>query len=669
MLVQNLHHLPFGPSGTAPRCLGVLQAWQQLSGILCVSSFVAKYMQQHALHLLRLGASSSGINGRLQPLHVVHPAALGAFVVTMLKLTVEKGSDIFLALANQLPNIHFRAVCADAQLQRRVAAAKLANVTLLPPAAAVSEVLVETSLVMVPSILAEAFGLVVVDSMLRGLPVIVADAGALPEAAAGAAAAVLPVQMARFPVAKAKPAALAEAKQASVGESVELHQQQQAVPGLQTIQKCNTTTNVNEDGNGDGAVADEHDVQLSLPPAVADLSGTDEWMSSERSWQGRGTSADGDEDCDTLAGADLTWPVMMNGWVAAVQQGFVGALEQQKPDDGWLEQVQAEAAKLVTFLDNQREQWIHIAAGIDDYVESVRELADTMAINGEADLPENKAKTVHPELVKFQLEKKAKILGRIGGVPALGPAMAGMLPKVPKAQVLKATASPAAREIYYSKVEDKDAANLAGVFQFRKASEDDVSPVTWQEEAAAKNVRRACEAAAAELRQQEEQEQRLSAGGAVGAELARKNMQQLQPVSIAGCSSIRGGPGKAAEELQTATPELAGKLKQRQTELENAQRLQRLEEEEAAAAAAGDLDQTPGWSNSSAPFGSELACLLAKRRQSKDVEEAAKPVKADPTGGHSSNGAATAAAGPAVTDELAMRLKQRQAKLEAEQRF
>jgi hypothetical protein len=26
----------------------------------------------------------------------------------------------------------------------------------------------------------------------------------------------------------------------------------------------------------------------------------------------------------------------------------------------------------------------------------------------QADLPENKAKTVHPELVKFQLEKKAR---------------------------------------------------------------------------------------------------------------------------------------------------------------------------------------------------------------------------------------------------------------------
>jgi hypothetical protein len=29
-------------------------------------------------------------------------------------------------------------------------------------------------------------------------------------------------------------------------------------------------------------------------------------------------------------------------------------------------------------------------------------------VRPQADLPENKAKTMHPELVKFQLEKKAK---------------------------------------------------------------------------------------------------------------------------------------------------------------------------------------------------------------------------------------------------------------------
>jgi glycosyltransferase involved in cell wall biosynthesis len=55
------------------------------------------------------------------------------------------------------------------------------------------------SLVLVPSVLHEAFGMVVVDAMLQGLPVLASEAGALPEAAAGAAAAVLPVEMVRFP--------------------------------------------------------------------------------------------------------------------------------------------------------------------------------------------------------------------------------------------------------------------------------------------------------------------------------------------------------------------------------------------------------------------------------------------------------------------------------------
>lgn len=66
-------------------------------------------------------------------------------------------------------------------------------------AADVAAVLQGMSLVLVPSVLHEAFGMVVVDAMLHGLPVLVSEAGALPEAAAGAAAAVLPVEMVRFP--------------------------------------------------------------------------------------------------------------------------------------------------------------------------------------------------------------------------------------------------------------------------------------------------------------------------------------------------------------------------------------------------------------------------------------------------------------------------------------
>lgn len=163
---------------------------------------------------------------------------------------------------------------------------------------------------------------------------------------------------------------------------------------------------------------------------------------------------------------------------AAQLARFVANLEQQKEDDAWLEQVKEEAAKTRVFHEEQHRQWAVISHSIDTYVDSVRALAETMAVHelkgettAEAELPENRAKTVHPELVKFQLEKKARILGKIGGVPALGPGMGAVLPALPKGTILKATASPAAIEIHYSKAEGKDAGQLANVFHFRKAKE------------------------------------------------------------------------------------------------------------------------------------------------------------------------------------------------------
>jgi hypothetical protein len=63
----------------------------------------------------------------------------------------------------------------------------------------VSSILQDMSLLLVPSVLHEAFGMVVLDAMLHGLPVLVAAAGALSEAAAGAAAAVVPVPLVEFP--------------------------------------------------------------------------------------------------------------------------------------------------------------------------------------------------------------------------------------------------------------------------------------------------------------------------------------------------------------------------------------------------------------------------------------------------------------------------------------
>jgi hypothetical protein len=250
VLVQNLHHLPFGPCGCGPRTPAVLAAWQQVDGMLCVSQFVASYMQQHAMHLSPLGTTTTTINSSSSSsgcasssrVFVVHPAALGAFgqgpfvdlgvvsaakiwgqqdetslpaatqqqqqqwaehaegsrsanrqqggckqqpkqqhqqqqwqwhqppVIGMLKLSREKGSDIFFTLAAQLPDFHFLAVAADDSMQKTVQAAGLQNVQLLQPQADVEGVLARMDLALVPSVLHESFGMVVLDAMLRGIP-------------------------------------------------------------------------------------------------------------------------------------------------------------------------------------------------------------------------------------------------------------------------------------------------------------------------------------------------------------------------------------------------------------------------------------------------------------------------------------------------------------------
>lgn len=77
-------------------------------------------------------------------------------------------------------------------------------------AADVSAILQGIDLLLVPSILHEAFGMVALDAMLYGIPVLVAAAGALQQAVAGTAAG-LPVALVQFPpLREPQPGAAAE---------------------------------------------------------------------------------------------------------------------------------------------------------------------------------------------------------------------------------------------------------------------------------------------------------------------------------------------------------------------------------------------------------------------------------------------------------------------------
>lgn len=232
LLVQNIHFLPLGPQGTAARTPALLAAWSQLGGVLCVSSFVARYVAQHAVplglppqriycvHFAAFGCFGRGPfpdygTAAAQHLPWPHAAAASSSVTTpsadaqhsaaqppatpiigCLKLTPEKGAAVFLGLARALPQLHFLAVCADPSLT--VAAAALPNVRTVPPGD-VDSFLQHMTVLLAPSLWQEAYGMVVTDAVLRGVPVLVSDQGGLAEAACGCPAAVVHVKPMQLP--------------------------------------------------------------------------------------------------------------------------------------------------------------------------------------------------------------------------------------------------------------------------------------------------------------------------------------------------------------------------------------------------------------------------------------------------------------------------------------
>lgn len=353
--------------------------------------------------------------------------------------------------------------------------------------------------------------------------------------------------------------------------------------------------------------------------------------------------------------------------------GIAQKLQDSKADDPWLTEAHEGAQQVLLFHQQQASQWSALAGSIDAYMESVRDLAERMAVDElkgvegeEVDLSENKAKKVHPELRKFQLEKQARILGKVGGVPALG---AMKLPVLPRDQVLRATGGTAAREIHYSKMEGRDAPQLATVFQ-RKAASSESTQAEWQQEAKAKVVRRHTEAAAEELQRAADQEEQLTKAGAGELAGALKLRQQAlrsqeEEAQAAAASSYRrveasGNTANAdlpVRELQEASPELAAALRARQELSARTRRLLSDETDEAAAAAGSSSGQPPGWNNSAAPFGGELAALLRKRRESEEL-------KAAPT---KDSGPAAVPLVSDASSELAARLKLRAQKLSQEE--
>jgi len=221
ILVQNVHFLPFGPAGCCRPGRHVLELWRSAQAFFCVSQFVADYVARWSADI-----SCSHTPARLVSLSAFGVYGDGPFpdigsqvsarmsdatcrpVVIMPKLSDVKGASIFFELAAMFPQVTFVGVAGDAGRWREQRSA-LENVQLQAPGD-IGAVLAEGWVMLCPSIWLEAWGMVAVEGLLRGLPVLSSDAGGLPEAKLGTnyVLPVNPIQMgtaAPAPVESAEP--------------------------------------------------------------------------------------------------------------------------------------------------------------------------------------------------------------------------------------------------------------------------------------------------------------------------------------------------------------------------------------------------------------------------------------------------------------------------------
>jgi glycosyltransferase involved in cell wall biosynthesis len=171
---------PFGPASWNPdRESAELVA--RSAGIVAIGAHMAGYIERE-LH---------------RPVAVIHPPIYGEGpfpdracfdrgLITMINPCAVKGISLFLEIAVRMPARDFGVVPGwGTTAEDRRALEKLPNVRFLPNARNIDDVLTRTSVLLMPSLWYEGFGLIVMESMLRGIPVVASDSGGLTEAKKG----------------------------------------------------------------------------------------------------------------------------------------------------------------------------------------------------------------------------------------------------------------------------------------------------------------------------------------------------------------------------------------------------------------------------------------------------------------------------------------------------
>jgi glycosyltransferase involved in cell wall biosynthesis len=179
-LAHTPQFFPFGAAAWNPDAVAA-RIVARAAGVVAIGEHMARYIEA------ALGRRAEVIH---PPIYGAGPFAgcanFASGLVTMINPCAVKGISIFLEVAARMPQCEFGVVPGwGTTAEDRRALARLGNVEVLPNAPRIDDVLARTRVLLMPSLWYEGFGLIVMEAMLRGIPVVSSDSGGLVEAKRG----------------------------------------------------------------------------------------------------------------------------------------------------------------------------------------------------------------------------------------------------------------------------------------------------------------------------------------------------------------------------------------------------------------------------------------------------------------------------------------------------